>query len=184
MHRPDKLFIVAASEASMAVRSKAFLIGMMLVPVFMGVSIGLQRISQNQADLEERPFAVIDGTGTVYPSIAAVAADWNRSVAPKDGGKATGPRMVPELASGDDATRRALVDRVKHKELKAFVEIPPGAVQGDPTARIRYYSNVATDNTLPRWLERSTSATASPTSYTKSSSRRARTFRRNSPFDP
>jgi len=153
MHRPDKLFIVAASEASMAVRSKAFLIGMMLVPVFMGVSIGLQRISQNQADLEERPFAVIDGTGTVYPSIAAVAADWNRSVAPKDGGKATGPRMVPELASGDDATRRALVDRVKHKELKAFVEIPPGAVQGDPTARIRYYSNVATDNTLPRWLE-------------------------------
>ena len=153
MHRPDKLFIVAASEASMAVRSKAFLIGMMLVPVFMGVSIGLQRISQNQADLEERPFAVIDGTGTVYPSIAAVATDWNRSVAPKDGGKPTGPRMVPELASGDDAARRALVDRVKRKELKAFVEIPPGAVQGDPTARIRYYSNVATDNTLPRWLE-------------------------------
>ena len=90
MHRPDKLFVVAASEASMAIRSKAFILGMMLVPVFMGVSIGLQRISQNQADLEERPFAVIDGTGTTFPSIAAVATDWNTSVAPKDGGKATG----------------------------------------------------------------------------------------------
>src|SRR5437879_10963196 len=100
MHRPDKLFIVAASEASMAIRSKAFLIGMMLVPVFMGVSIGLQRISQNQADLEERPFAVIDGTGTVYPSIAAVAAEWNRSVATKDGGEATGARQVTALERG------------------------------------------------------------------------------------
>jgi len=153
MHRPDKLFVVAAAEASMAVRSKAFLIGMMLVPVLMGVSIALQRISQNQADLEERRFAVIDGTGTTYPSIAAVAADWNTNVAPKGGGKPTGPRMVPELASGDDATRRTLVDRVKRKELKAFVEIPPGALQGDPTSRIRYYSNVAIDSTLPRWLE-------------------------------
>jgi ABC-2 type transport system permease protein len=153
MHRPDKLFIVAASEASMAVRSKAFIIGMMLVPVFMGVSIALQRISQNQADLEERRFAVIDASGVVFPSIAAVATDWNNSVAAKDGGRASGPRMVPELTSGGEETMRSLVQRVKRKELKAFVEIPAGAVQGDPAARVRYYSNAAMDNTLPRWLE-------------------------------
>ena len=58
----------------MAVRSKAFIIGMMLVPVFMVISIALQRMSQNQADLEERRFAVIDATGVVFPSIAAVAS--------------------------------------------------------------------------------------------------------------
>lgn len=137
----------------MAIRSKAFIIGMMLVPVFMGISIAVQKISQNQADLEDRRFAVIDATGAVFPGIAAVAADWNASVAAKGDDKATGPRMVPELASGDDAARRALVDRVKRKELKAFVEIPAGAVKGDPASRIRYYSNVATDSLLPRWLE-------------------------------
>lgn len=156
MHRPDKLFVVAASEASMAIRSKAFIIGMTLVPVFMGVSIGFQKMTQNQADLEERRFAVIDETGVAYPSVAAVAADWNSSVAPDASSKssrATGPRMVPELVRGDDATRRTLVDRIKRKELKAFVEIPAGIVQGDPTARVRYYSNAAQDNTLPRWIE-------------------------------
>ena len=137
----------------MAIRSKAFIIGMMLVPVFMGISIAVQKISQNQADLEDRRFAVIDAAGVVFPSIAAVAADWNAGVAAKGEDKATGPRMVPELASGDDAARRALVDRVKRKELKAFVEIPAGAVEGDPASRIRYYSNVATDSLLPRWLE-------------------------------
>src|SRR2546428_3120369 len=144
MHRPDKLFIVAAAEASMEIRSKAFILGMMLVPVFMGVSIGLQKISMSQADLEERRFAVIDGTGVTYPTVAAVAAEWNDSVAPKDGDKATGPRIVPELASGDEAARRALVARVRRKELVAFVEIPATIVQGDQAARIRYYTNVAT----------------------------------------
>jgi len=153
MHRPDKLFIVAATEASMAVRSKAFIIGMMLMPVLMGVSIGFQRLWQNQSDLQERRFAVVDETGVIYSSLAAAAADWNASVAPKDGGPATGPRMVPELASGDQAARRALVDRATRRELKAFVEIPAGIARGDPAARVRYYSHVATDNTLPRWIE-------------------------------
>ena len=153
MHRRSKLFIVAASEASMAIRSKAFIIGMMMVPVFMGVSIGLQKISMSQADLEERRFAVIDDAGVTYPTLAAVAAEWNASIAPKDGGKATGPRMVPELARGDDASRRTLVERVTRKQLVAFVEVPADIVRGDPAARIRYYTNVATDNTLPRWIE-------------------------------
>jgi ABC-2 type transport system permease protein len=153
MHRPDKMFIVAATEASMAIRSKAFIIGMTLVPVFMAASIGFQRMVQNQADLQARRFAVIDGTGVIYPSVEAAAADWNAGVAPKDGGKATGPRMEPELAPGDEATRRTLADRAARKELKAFVEIPAGILQGDPAARVRYYSHLATDNTLPRWIE-------------------------------
>lgn len=157
MPRFNRLFIIAGAEAGMAMRSKAFIIGMMLVPVFSGLAVGFQRISQNQLDRQDRRFAILDGTGVLYPAIAQLATEWNRGVAAAGPASATGPRMLPELVSvqgeGADVVKRNLVDRIHGKDLQAFVEIPASVATGDPAAQVRYYSEDATDTTLPRWVE-------------------------------
>jgi ABC-2 type transport system permease protein len=157
MPRFNKLLIVGGAEAAMAIRSKAFIVGMMLVPVFSGAAIGFQRISQNQLDREDRRFAILDETGVLYPGIVRLATEWNSGIAPGGPASTSGPRMLPELVSvqgeGADDRRRNLVDRVHRKELKAFVEIPAGVATGDPAAHVRYYSDDGTDAALPRWVE-------------------------------
>ncbi len=157
MPRWNRLLTVAGAEAAMAMRSKAFLIGMMLVPVFSGLGIGFQRISQNQLDQQDRRFAVLDDTGVLYPGIAQLATEWNRSLTLGGPGATTGPRMLPEHvtvpADHADDVKRTLVDRIRRKDLKAFVEIPAGVTAGDPAVQVRYYADDTTDNTLPRWIE-------------------------------
>ena len=153
--RADKLLIVAAAELRMAAQSKAFIIGMMLVPVIMAAFIGFDRLSSKQTDREDRHFVVVDGTGVLFPGVAAMATEWNASRQRVDASAPEGPRMFPAAVVPQgreiDAVRRELVARVKSKELKAFVEIPPDVIDG--AARIRYFSDAATDTTLPRWIE-------------------------------
>jgi len=163
MRWPDKLFIVAAAEAAMAIRSKAFIIGMMFVPVMSAASIGLQRISQRQIDSVPRRFAVVDETRTLYEPLAQIAADYNASLT---AGRAqpSGAQMLPEQVQAGgrsmDDVRRELVARVRAKQLKAFVEIPADAVLGGAGARVRYYSPEASDTALPRWIESAVSRAA------------------------
>jgi ABC-2 type transport system permease protein len=156
MHLPRKALIVAATEASMTIRSKAFIIGMAMMPVFVGLGTGFQKMTINQADREERRFAVVDEAGALYDRLARRAEEWNRSIVAASGGPATGPRVVPERVNVDgrtpDEIRRQLVARIRRKELKAFVEIPADVTQ-NPVARIRYYSDSTTDPTLPRWVD-------------------------------
>jgi ABC-2 type transport system permease protein len=153
--RPDKLLIVAAAELRMATRSKGFIIGMMLVPVMMAAFIGFDSLSRKQKDREDRHFVVVDGTGVLFSGVAAMATEWNASRQRVDASAPEGPRMFPAAVVPQgrdiDAVRRELVARVKSKELKAFVEIPPDAIDG--SARIRYFSDAATDTTLPRCIE-------------------------------
>lgn len=153
--RPDKLLIVAAAELRMAARSKGFIIGMMLVPVMMAAFSGFERLSRKQTDREDRHFVVVDGTGVLFPGVADMATEWNASRQRVDASAPEGPRMFPAAVVSQgrdiDAVRRELVARVKSKELKAFVEIPPDAIDG--SARILYFSDAATDTTLPRWIE-------------------------------
>jgi ABC-2 type transport system permease protein len=157
MRWPEKLFIVAGAEVAMAIRRKAFVIGMMLVPAFMGVAIGFQRTSQRGFERQDRRFAVIDESGALYQGLAGLAAEWNRTLTQAGRPPTTAGRMLPESVNvkgaGGDAVKRNLVDRIRRKELKAFVEIPVGVSLGDPAARIRYYSDDPTDDTLPRWIE-------------------------------
>ena len=151
--KPDKLLLVAATELTMAVRSKAFVIGMTMVPVMIAAVIGFARVSRTQTDREDRHFAVVDETGALYRGLAATAEQWNRG-RERGAGAPAGPRMFPEPATQGAlaaTARRALAERVRKKQLKAFVEIPAGAIDG--YERVRYFSDAATDITLPRWIE-------------------------------
>src|SRR3954468_6424175 len=149
----NKALIVAASEFSTLTRSKAFIIGIMMMPVFIVIALGVQKFTKNATDIKDRAFVVVDRTGVLYPAIAAAADEWNRGV--MAAGAQAAPRFVPGQASfgeHDEQARAALSDRVKKDELYAFVEIPADVLNPDAVSEIRYHSNHPAYRTLPGWI--------------------------------
>jgi ABC-2 type transport system permease protein len=149
----NKALIVAASEFNTLTRSKAFIIGIMMMPIFIVIALGVQKFTKNATDIKDRAFVVVDRTGVLYPAIAAAADEWNRGV--MAAGTQAAPRFVPGQASfgeQDEQARAALSDRVKKDELYAFVEIPADVLNPDAVSEIRYHSNHPAYRTLPGWI--------------------------------
>jgi ABC-2 type transport system permease protein len=149
----NKALIVALSEFNTLTRSKAFMIGIIMMPVFMAIAFGIQKFTRNATDVKDRPFVVVDRTGAIYPAIAAAAEEWNRGVAAE--GAQIAPRFLPSPSTfdeKDDQSRAALSDRVKKDELYAFVEIPADALNPDANGAVRYHSNHPSYRTLPSWI--------------------------------
>jgi ABC-2 type transport system permease protein len=150
----NKSLIVAVSEFTTLVQSKAFLIGLLMMPIIMGIAFGVQKFSRNAVDVKSRSFVVVDRTGSLYAPLKAAADDWNTSAS--IGGTQTQPLFLPSeaaFAESDESARAALSDRVKREEIYAFVEIPRDAV--DPAAKVsmKYYSNHPSYRALPDWIE-------------------------------
>src|SRR6266545_230801 len=149
----NKALIVAISEFNTLTRSKAFLVGILMMPIFMAIAFGVQKVTRNATDIKDRPFAVIDRTGVLFPTIAAAADEWNRGVAAT--GVQTAPRFLPVQATfeeKDEQARAALSDRVRKNELYAFIEIPASALNPDANGQVRYYSNHPAYRTLLSWI--------------------------------
>lgn len=147
----NKVFIVAASEFSMLVRTKAFVITLVLMPVFMVASIVLSRAAKDATDTNTRTFAYVDRSGAVGPLLEAAAAARNA------GANAIGqPRFEPiavdEAGKPEDELRLELADRVRGKAIYAFIEIPADILDADAGGDIRYYSNTPAYRDLSQWL--------------------------------
>ena len=154
-----KTLIVAQSEFATLVRSKAFIVSVVLMPVIMAVSIVLVRATKNATDGKDRTFAVVDYSGGVAQPLTAVAGMYNAS-APglaEAGLVRKGPRFIPiEIKPGGrspEELRLELSDRVRKQELFAFVEFPADIMDPAAGAQIRYYSDHPSYNALPEWLK-------------------------------
>ena len=150
----NKALIVAVSEFTTLVQSKAFIVGLLMMPVFMAIAVGVQKFTRDATDIKDRPFVVVDRTGVLYGPLKAAADDWNRASAAS--GVQTQPRFLPaegRFEPGDEQARAGLSDRVKRDEIYAFVEIPADALDPDTKGSISYYSNHPGYRTLPSWLE-------------------------------
>ena len=149
----NKTLIVAVSEFTTLTRSKAFVIGLALMPVIMAFALGVQKIARNTVDLKDRPFVVVDRTGVLYGPIASAAEQWNRDAF--DRGTQKQPRYLPEettFAPNDESSRAALSDRVRKQQIYAFVEIPADVLDPSADAPLKYYSNHPADQVFPGWI--------------------------------
>jgi len=154
----NKALIVAISEFTTLVRSKAFIVGLLMMPVFSGVAIGVQKFTKDATDIKDRRFAVVDRTGVLYAPLKAAADEWN--AAARAGSPQTAPFYLPsevkppesKYDEQDDPALAALSDRVRTDDLYAFVEIPANAL--DPASRepVRYFSNHPAYRPLPNWI--------------------------------
>ena len=91
-----KIYVVATTEFGSAIRTKSFIISLLLLPVIMGASILLQIFVADRVDTKPRKFVVIDQSGALYPAIEQAAAAHNAKL-PDARGKNARPRMEPKL---------------------------------------------------------------------------------------
>ena len=151
----SKVWTVAVTEFLHAVRSKAFLIGVALLPTIGIISAAIPKFAGDEIDKLARTVAVVDEAGALYPMLKTIFDGYNGTQVRADG-SVKGPRFLlerAELAAGRSADdlRVELSDRVRRNELFAFVELPKAPYEGTP--KIRYYTDSPTFQPLPRLLQ-------------------------------
>jgi ABC-2 type transport system permease protein len=171
-----KVLVIALREYRAAVRTKAFLISLTLMPLLMGGSIGVQILFKNMDDTKEKHFAVIDRTpkGELFNVLDDEAKKRDQNP-PQNNELAKQPRgsfvlkTIKPSADDEEAIkeqRLALSKRVEAGEFRGFLEIgakvldyddpskPPSGKQADDAHSIRYQSNNPTSIEFSIWADR------------------------------
>lgn len=163
-----KMIVVAVREYLAAVKTKAFIVSLVLMPVMMFGSIFVQVLLRDKIDTGDKHVAVVDRSGQLFDALALAAKERNEKdiFAERDGvQKQVQPRYLLEQAEAADADPAQILlqlsNRVRASELFAFVVIANDVVDAaaDPAhATIEYYSNSPTYDDVQRWVERPTNS--------------------------
>ena len=174
----SKMLVIARREYSAAVKTKAFLISLFLMPLMFGGGALVQVLLRNQVDTQEKRFAVVDRTAgeQLLPALEAAARTRNaEQIFDPASGKQIRPVFAVErVAAGADAPddierqRYELSERVRRGEIFGFLEIgrtvadyrsggdeSPQAVSAEDRRLapgvVRYQSNSPTYDDFQKW---------------------------------
>jgi ABC-type Na+ efflux pump permease subunit len=142
------------------VKTKGFIIGLCIMPVFMSGSFLVMLITEKRADTTDKHIALVDRSGIVAEAVVAAAEERNKTgIFDKESGKQTKPaymvEVVPPPAGNIDSLRLALSDRVRRRELHAFVEVGPGVLASAEDSLggyISYHGENAVMDDIRTWI--------------------------------
>lgn len=125
--------MVAAREYSAAVKTKSFIISLVLLPVMMLGGVVAQRMTRKIVDTTTKVVAVIDHTGGGLTAALSEASDRRNAdgITDEATGRQTAPKYafraeaVPGDAKALDELRLRLSDEVRRDAIFAFIEIGP-----------------------------------------------------------
>ena len=158
-----KALIIASRDYHAAVRTKAFVASLIVMPLMMSGSILVQALLQNVKDLSDQHLVVIDRTGgELFKELDAAAKAHNKTVTDPATGKQVAQRY---LVFRDDEYSRPRVnpaqhrlnlsDRVRRGEFNAFLDIDARVF--DPAHHatgVTFFSQRLTDTVLRDWAVR------------------------------
>jgi ABC-2 type transport system permease protein len=155
-----KILRIAKREYKTSVRTKGFIIALVLMPVMMGGSGLAMYLFQGQVDTRDKKVIILDQSGIVADVILrAVEARNAAEVMDEETGKKVKPAWIFEQVETDPsdalAQRLELSDRVRNGGLHAFLEIGPNVKHPQTdweTARIAYYAQNAAIDNIRGWL--------------------------------
>jgi ABC-2 type transport system permease protein len=128
-----KVFVIAAREYNAAVRTKAFVISLLMMPLLMGGSIAVQTLLKDQPSTEVKGFAVIDRTPgrAVFSTVVEKAQDPTANPRHE---KWRVEAAEPADSSDDalDRLRGQLSERARRGDLVGFAEIGPKVFEPAP----------------------------------------------------
>jgi ABC-2 type transport system permease protein len=159
--RMRRILLIARRDYLQTVLSKAYLFGLILLPLIFGGGFLAIAIA-NRGSAKEQRIAIVDRTGV---SAAAVTQACEESTRKTNSGAAGGMRVTPhyvfeEIApeSDDAAQLLSLAGRIRRGELFLVLDISADALNPPPGATqvIRYYSNATAVNQLALWLPAAT----------------------------
>jgi ABC-2 type transport system permease protein len=159
-----KVIVIAVREYQAAVRSKAFIIALLALPIFMGGGIFVQMLMKDRVDISDKRIGIVDQSGKLLDALTKAAEKHNSKDIFADKGeerKQIKPKFVlsafdasPETV---DELAMELSDRVRNKELFAFAIISPDvatleAKEASKRSPVLYHSNNPTYSDVPDWL--------------------------------
>jgi ABC-2 type transport system permease protein len=154
-----KIMTLAWREYKAAVRTRGFIIGLVMMPIFMSGSFIAMKISEGHVDISDKKVAVIDWSGKIADSIVQAAKTRNETELFDTKKKKIRPAYLIEVTDPNrenpEKQRLELSDRIGAKKLYAFVEIGADIVHprgNAESSRIGYHSKNAAMDDLRRWL--------------------------------
>ncbi|MBV9508208.1 MAG: ABC transporter permease [Acidobacteriia bacterium] len=152
-----RILVLAQRDFLASIRSKGFIIGIIVFPILFGGSFAVIALTQRVQNEQVRRVAIWDRTGQVAAALVRTAQERNeRDMFDRSTGRQVMPRYVFEVVpdSGGDP-RLALSDRVRRRELYAFVDIGPEALnpEGDPSkTEVASYSSSGGIDQFRAWF--------------------------------
>ncbi len=156
-----KALIIAKREYLTTVRSKGFLLGLILVPILMSSGLIGVWVAEKKKDVVDKRIAIVDRSELFQEVLTKAAQRRNEKdvVNPKTGKKVQPAYLlefVPPAAGDANPQRLELSSRIRQKQLHAFLEIGGGILtkrDGEAKSTIRYYAESTPFDEGRRWLE-------------------------------
>lgn len=155
-----RVFWLARREYLASVKTKGFVIGLVLAPVLMFGSVLAMALLGDRVDTTDKRIAVLDRSGVVAEAVVTAAEERTADVVyDKDSGKKIKPAYVIEVVEPDTADPRGqelrLSDRVRSGKLSGFLVVGPEALHpggNEEAARISYHSRSSAFDESAGWL--------------------------------
>lgn len=156
-----KIWTIARREYLAMVATKAFIISIAVMPIFMFGSLAISRFSDKFAQEDDKTIAIFDPSGQMYPALEVLVKEYNANIdsaAESDSENEGGQQPKIELKKLADEKltddrRLELSDQVRDSKLSAFVEIPADINDPASESAVRYYSTDAPFSSSRRWLD-------------------------------
>ena len=129
-----KIWIVASTEFGSMIRTRSFLISVMLLPVLTAGAVMIQVFVSKRVDSRPRAIAVVDRDNALYPFLESASQVRNTRSLDAEG-KAIQARIEVSRVDGgpegeiDPKVVLDLSDQIRRGTLDAFVVVPPGVVE-------------------------------------------------------
>jgi ABC-2 type transport system permease protein len=151
-----RALLIARRDYLATVRTKAFLVGLVVAPLLFGGGLLGVALLKAKPDVADRHVAVIDRSGAFAAAIIQAAGEKSaREAIEKTTGQQVEPRYLFETVPPDDhdanAQRLVLSGRVRSHQLYAFLEIASPAPDG--AVRVSCYSNASGIDEARRWFD-------------------------------
>jgi len=153
-----KILRLAKREFKASVKTKGFIIALLLAPLFMGGSFIVMAITKDKVDTTDKKVAIVDRSGMLANVLIESANQRNiKEIYDQKTGKKTKPAYLFEPVNPGtklETQRLELSDRVRNGSLHAFVEIGQNVVHPEKNdSKIVYYAKNAAMDDIRRWIE-------------------------------
>ena len=155
-----KVIKLVQREYKAAVKTKGFIIGLIIAPIFMGGSLIAFALLKDRVDTNDKKVALLDHSGVIAQAIIEAAEYHNtHEIYDTETGKKIKPAYFFEKVEPDEKDiqnqRLALSDRVRYTDLHAFVEIGPEIIhpgENQDGFRVKYHAKNAAMDELRGWI--------------------------------
>ncbi len=155
-----KILRLIKREYRAAVKTKGFIIGLVLAPIMMSGGIIAFALLKDRVDTTDKKVAIVDRSGVIAKALVEAAENRNtKEIHDQETGKKTKPaylfQVVEPNQEDPQAQRLDLSNRIRSGEFHAFLEIGSEVVhpgQDREASRIAYHAKNPAMDDLRRWL--------------------------------